>query len=414
MPRLLWLAALALSLATAAVAQPHVTPSREAPIGGTDPVALGAGGAVTAMPTLDSPFLGNPAHITDRGFTLNLLGVAVGAGGNVSEAWGFYSDELGPAVEEGLEDLRLQDPDRLRALYNEAFRVGGQPKTADLAVLAPSVRFASGPVAVGVGLYAQSVTRGRITDGGAGIPFVDLYGRADIAVPVVAGVDLARTPLGAALPFGLQVGASATYLQRRLTAKASPVDALKPDGEKLYVLRGDAVRLAAGVYATDVAVRGLDLGAEVTNVGGGIDYAFDRSVEVSGSTGTADDGAEVAALEARFDNRPSDAVVRAGVAYRLPVAAGVSDAVVSVDYTSAATSDFRQSAQAGLRAGARVRLGGHLELRGGVSQGMPSGGAALVTRVARFEYATYGVEDGRLLGQLRRRNHVVQVRFGLF
>ena len=29
-------------------------------------------------------------------------------------------------------------------------------------------------------------------------------------------------------------------------------------------------------------------------------------------------------------------------------------------------------------------------------------------------YATYGVEDGRLLGQQNRRNHVVQVRFGLF
>ena len=36
------------------------------------------------------------------------------------------------------------------------------------------------------------------------------------------------------------------------------------------------------------------------------------------------------------------------------------------------------------------------------------------TRVARLEYATYGVEDGRLLGQARRRNHVVQLRLGWF
>ncbi len=410
----LWLAVLALSLAAPSLAQPYVTPGTEEPIGATDLAGLGAGGAVAALPTLDSPFLANPAHLTDRGFTLNLLGVTVGAGGNVSEAWSFYADELGPAVEDGLDDLRRRDPERLEALYDQAFRVGSRPKTADLAVLAPSVRVATGPVTVGVGLYAHSATRGRITDGGAGIPFIDLYSRADVAVPLAVGVDLAQTPLGAALPFGVRAGVSATVLQRRVTAKASPIDALDPDGEKLYVLRGNAVRLAAGLYATDVGVRGLDLGASASNVGGEIDYAFDRSVDVSGSEGTADDLAEVAALEARFDGRASGGVVQVGAAYRLPAVPGVSSASVALDYTSAATSDFQQSMQAGLRAGARARLGGHVELRAGLSQGMPSAGAALVTRVARLEYATYGVEDGRLLGQLRRRNHVVQVRFGLF
>lgn len=412
MARTIFLAALALSLAAPALAQPYVTLTREAPVGATDLAALGSGGAVAAMPTLDSPFLANPAHITDRGFALNVIGVAVGAGGNVSEVVSFYNDELGPAIDEGIEDIRAEDPERLEALYDEALRVGSQPKTADLGVLAPSVRAAFGPVAVGVGVYGQSVTRGRIRDGGAGIPYVDLYSRADVAVPVVAGVDLAKTPLGLALPFGLRAGASATVLQRRITSKAAPVDALDPDNEKLYVFRGDAVRLAAGLYATDVAVRGLDLGAEVSNVGDAIDYTFDRSIRMTGDD-VADDAAEVAALEARFDGREAASVVRIGAAYRLPTAPGLTGGV-AVDYTSAATSDYRQSTQAGLRAGAHVRLGGVLELRGGVSQGMPSAGAALVTRVARLEYATYGVEDGRLLGQLRRRNHVVQVRFGLF
>ena len=413
MPRLL-LAALALSMAAPALAQPYVMLTREAPVGVTDLAGLGSGGAVSAMPTLDSPFLGNPAHVTDRGFTLNVLGVTAGAGGNMSEALNFYRDELGPAIEEGIETIREEDPDRLEALYTEALRVGNQPKTADLGVLAPSVRVAFGPAAVGVGVYGQSVTRGRIRDGGAGIPYVDLYSRADVAVPLVAGVDLAKTPAGAALPFGLRAGASATILQRRVTSKAAPVDALDPDGEKLYVFRGDAVRLAAGLYATDVAVRGLDVGAEVSNLGGAIDYAFDRSIDVSGKEGVADDAVEIAALEAQFDEREAASVIRVGAAYRLPEIPGVTDAAVALDYTTAETSDFRQSAQAGLRAGAHVRLGQYLELRGGLSQGMPSAGAALVTRVARLEYATYGVEDGRLLGQLRRRNHVVQVRFGLF
>jgi hypothetical protein len=413
MPRLL-LAALTLSLAVPAAAQPHVTTTREAPAGGSDLASLGSGGAVAATPTFDSPFLANPAHIATGGFSLNVIGVTAGAGGNVSEVLDFYTDELSPAMEEGLETIREEDPDRLEALYDEALRIGSQPKTADLGVLAPSVRAAFGPAAVGIGVYGQSVTRGRIRDGGAGIPYVDLYSQADLAVPVVAGVDLAKTPLGAALPFGLRVGASATVLQRRVTAKAATVDALDPDDEKLYVFRGNTTRFAAGLFATDVAVRGVDVGAEVSNVGGGVDYAFDRSIAVAGSDDMADDLAEVAALEARFDGRETAPVVRVGVAYRLPAFQSFSGAGVAVDYTTAATSDYDQSLQAGLRAGAHVRLGRVLELRGGVSQGMPSAGAALVTRVARFEYATYGVEDGRLLGQLRRRNHVVRVRFGLF
>ena len=412
MPRLLWLAAL-LSAAPAAVAQPFVTPAHEAPVAITDLARVATGGAVVALPTLDSPFLSNPAHVTDRGLTVTVLGAAAGVGGNVNETWAYYRDELGPAIEEGLDSIRTANPGRLERLYDEAFRIGGQPKTADLAVLGPSVRFATGPAAVGVGAYAQAVTRGRITDRGGGIPFIDLYSRADLAVPVVAGVDLSKTPAGLTIPFGLRLGASATYVQRRVTAKASPVDALDPDAEKLYVLRADGVRLAVGAYATDVGVPGLDVGASVSNVGGSFDYDFDRSIVIEGSEEDPDDAVEIATLEARFDDRPAEAVVRLGAAYRLPSVPGLADAAVGVDYSSARTSDFDQSTQAGLRGGVRARLAGVLAVRAGLSQGMPSAGIGIVTRAFRLEYATYGVEDGRLLGQLRRRNHVVQLRFGL-
>lgn len=416
--RTLCFATLAALVASAgAVAQPFTSLSQDVPLAVPDLTRLASGGAVAAMPTLDSPFLSNPAHIADtRRLGLNVLGATAGVGGNVREAYDFYDQELGPAIEEGLDEIRRDDPERLGELYREALRIGRSQKTADLAVLAPSVRAAAGPVAFGVGVFGGSVTRAKLIDGGAGVPFVDLYGQGDLAVPAVVGVDLSRTPAGLALPFDLSLGARATFLQRRITAKSETVDALDPDGEKLYILRGETVRLGVGVLARNVGVPGLDLGAEVTSVGGNVEYELETSWAVSGSEDTPDDLAEVAALQARFGERPSEPVVRLGAAYRFPtlLVPGLSETGVALDYTSASTSEFDQSFQAGLRAGARATLGRVLELRAGVSQGLPSGGVALKTRFARLEYATYGVEDGRLLGQLRRRSHVVQLRFGWF
>ena len=412
------LAALAALVAgPAALAQPFTSLAQDSPVAVPDLARLASGGAVAAMPTLDSPFLSNPAHIagTQR-FGLNVLGLAVGAGGNLRESYDFYDQELGPAIEEGVDEIRRTDPERLDSLYRTALRIGRSQKTADLAVLAPSVRTTAGPVGLGLGAFGHSVTRAKIIDGGAGVPYVDLYGQADLVVPAVAGVDLSRTPLGLALPFDLSVGARATYLQRRITAKGETVDALDPDAEKLYVLKGQTLRLGVGALARNVGVPGLDVGAELSSVGGAVAYELERSWAVSGSEDAPDDLAEVAALEARFSERPAEPVVRLGTAYRLPTALvpALSDAAVALDYTSASTSEFDQSFQAGLRAGARATVGGLLELRAGVSQGMPSGGLALKTRAFRLEYATYGVEDGRLLGQLQRRSHVVQLRLGLF
>ena len=401
-------AVLALAAAPLA-AQPFGALSQDDAVGVPDLARLAVGGAVAALPTLDSPFLANPAHLaqTER-LGLSLVGVTAGAGGNVREAYDFYDRELGPAIEDGLARMRDEDPERLRALYREALRVGNQQKTLDLAVLAPSVRARVGGVALGVGLYGHAVTRGQILDGGAGVPYVDVYSQADVLVPAVVGLDL--TPFGVPV----SVGASATYLQRRLTAKGEPIDGLDPDAEKLYVLRADGVRLGLGVLARDVGVPGLDVGAEVTDLGGALAYDYERSFAVSGSEGTPDDAREVAALQARFGERERGAAVRVGAAFRLPDVPGVTAAALALDYTTASTSEYDQSVQAGLRGGARATLGGLLELQAGLSQGMPSVGAALGTRVLRLAYATYGVEDGRLLGQRRRRAHAVQVRVGLF
>ena len=410
LPAVLALVALApAALGTAARAQTFSALQQDGRTGVSDVAALGRGGAVVAAPTLDSPFFSNPAHLarTTR-LSVTVLGATAGVGGNVRETYDYYDQTLGPAIEEGLDEIRTSDPDRLQTIYNEAFRVGRSQKTADVALFAPSVRARIGSVAVGAGVYGTGMARAKISDGGAGIPYVDAYTQADVLVPVGAAVEVPG------LPFHLSAGATATYVQRRIGAKAGAVDSFDPDDEKLYIFRGDGVRLGFGLDARDVGVRGLDLGLAVSDAGSALTVSHDRSVTIEGPDGAPDDTDEIADLEARFNDRSASTAVRVGAAYRLPAVPGLSGMAVAVDYTSASTAEQAQSFQAGLRGGVQATLGGVLDVRAGVSQGMPSAGVGLKSRLARIDYATYGVEDGRLLGQQGRRNHVVQVRFGLF
>lgn len=409
------LAAGLLAVSASASAQSFGSLSQDNPAQVPDVAALGMGGAVVAAPTLDSPFFSNPAHLTSsRRFGFTLAGATAGAGGNIREVYDFVDTDLRPALDEGIESIRDNDPARLEALYSEALRVGAAQKTANVSVFAPSVRVNTGPVAVGVGVYGNAVVRARVTSGGAGIPFVDAYSQADVLVP---GVVALRVPTGG-LPFSLSVGGSATYVQRRVTAKSDPIDAFDTDAEKVYVLRGNAVRFGAGVYARDVVLGGLDFGFDVSDLGNSVEFELDRAIVVVGSDSDADDQVEIASLRTRFNDRANEPVYRYGAAYRIPIpqlpGLNVANVRLAADYTTGSTSEFVQSTQAGLRAGASASLFGAIEVRGGISQGYPTAGASLKTRVARIDYAFYSVEDGRLLGQSRRQNHVVQVRFGLF
>ena len=398
------------AFAAPAAAQTFGTLDQDSRAAVLDVAAAGRGGAVAALATPDSPFFSNPAHMagTQR-FGLTVLGATAGVGGNVRETYDFYDQTLGPAIEEGLDDIRRTDPERLQAIYDEAFRVGASQKTADLAAFAPSARMRFGRVAAGLGVFGAGTARARISNGGAGIPFIDLYTQADVLVPLTVATSVPG------LPFALDAGVSATYLDRRLTAKADAVDALDPDNEKVYLFRGSGLRLGAGVQARDVGTPGLDVGLALTNVGGAVDLEYDRAIQIEGPDGAADDAAEIARLQQRFNARGSAASVRVGAAYRLPlVAPGVDGVSVAADYTSASTAEFDQSFQAGLRGGVTASLGGVLSLSAGLSQGMPSAGVGVRTRIARIDYATFGVEDGRLLGQQSRRNHAVHIRVGLF
>ena len=410
------------SFAPAAHAQ-FQTLSQDARATVPSPVRLAQGDAYAASPMRETALFGNPAHLSFLGGRLPKVNLAItaGVGGNIRETYDFYDQTLGPAIEEGLDDIRTTNPDRLEDIYNEALRVGSSSKTGQAATEL-SGTFSVAGVGVGIGVAATSVVRGQLINGGAGIPYVDLYGQGDLLVPVAASYSLTGPALAAlaampGAPSAVAVGVQGTFVRRWLTTKTGPVDTFDPDAEKMYLFSGSGTMFDVGLQAADLGVPGLDLGLTAHNLfASAIDLEYDQSWAISGSEGTPDDAVEIAATEARFANRGSGAAFRGGVAYRLPLppTPGIDGARVMLDYTSASTAEFDQSFQAGLRLGAQASFARVLDLRAGVSQGLPSGGVSLKLPGVRLDYVTHGVEDGALLGQRPRRSHMVQLRFGIY
>lgn len=401
------LAGLAALAAPAAHAQFHSL-SQDAPVAVPTPVRLAQGDAYAASPSRETALFGNPAHLPFIGGVRPRIQVALtaGVGGNAGEVYRFYDETLRPAFDEGIASIRESDPERVEAIYAQALRVGASQKTAQSAAeVSGTVSFAG--VGVGVGVVATAVTRAQAFNGGAGIPYVDAYGQADLLVPVAVAARV--------LP-GVSVGAQGTFVRRYVTAKAGPLDGFDPDAERAYVLRGEGVLADVGVYGRDLGLPGLDAGVAVHNVlDAALPLAYDRSFVVGGDDATPEDAAEIAALEARFGERPAARTLRAGVGYRVPLppVPGVGAVRLMADYTSASTAEVDQSVPAGLRAGASASLLRVVEVRAGVSQGLPAAGASLRLPFLRLDYATYGVEDGALLGQRPRRVHLVQLRLGV-
>jgi hypothetical protein len=338
---------------------------------------------------------------------IQIGGLGGAAGGSAWSLWTYYRDELGPAIEDGLDSLRTNDRERFEALYDEGLERGRRPSSLAAMVMGPSIQYRISPMtSIQAGIWATSLARGQVHDGGAGVPLIDFYDQTDLHIPV----GIAVSPPGSSLAFG----ASASAVRRWLTAKYAFVDELDADGEALYVLTGTGFALDAGVHARDVGSPGLDIGAAV-RLGGDPALAYDERIVVSGS-GFADDELEIAELEARFEDRGAGARYRAGLAYRVPAAdlpEGVASTLLAVDWVSASTSQYDQSTLAHLRLGAEA-TGGPLTIRVGFAQGYPSFGFGLRSGAVRFDYAYHSIEGGRRSSQLRQGVHMAQVRFGLF
>ena len=383
-------------------ARPHV-PSLD---------ARAMGGAVAAVSSAETAFFYNPAHLArvrDR-LRFTVVGAGLGISNDVGTKYRFWRDELDPAIEEGLDEIRTEDYDRLIALYGEALDLGRQQSVAVATAYGPSVQLGVGTdQAVGAGLFATNAARLQFIDTGVGIPQLDLYNQLDVIVPVTVATQVPTTPLA--------VGITASYTHRHLAAKSALLDELDPDNEHLYVLKGSALAVDLGVHAQDV-LPGLDLGGAVYSlIGGGFDYRYTRRIGLTGNEGV-DDEAEIAALEERFNGRSASPSFRIGAAYRVPVpslsSVMLNGVTIASDYVSASTSEFDQPVGAHLRLGVNVEVGPVLAVRTGISQGYPSAGATLTLPGARLDYAFFGIEDGRTMGQLGRYNHRLVLRFGMF
>lgn len=384
-------------------ARPHVA--------GLDARAMG--GAVAAVASSETAFFYNPAHLARIDLSrpkITFIGAGVSASSEILDEYRFIRDELEPAIDEGLEEIRAQDYDRLIALYDRALELGSSQSAATLTAYGPSVQMSvSGSEAFGIGLFGTNTSRMQFIDVGVGIPRVDAYNQLDIIVPVAGAVTIPNT--------NIALGLAASYTRRYLTAKGALLEELDPDEEHLYVLKGSALSFDAGVHMENV-LPNVDLGAAVYQLfGGGFDYSYSSRIDVTGNDGP-DDEAEIVQLEERFNARSASPSYRVGMAYRLPVpesAAGVlSNVTLSADYVSSSTSEFDQTTGAHIRVGLGADIGGILNVRSGYSQGYPSIGAGLNLRFVKLDYAYYGVEDGRKPGQFGRFNHQLQVRFGLF
>ncbi|MDX1421089.1 MAG: hypothetical protein R3181_14075 [Rubricoccaceae bacterium] len=378
--------------------------------------ARAMGDAVAAVPDPETAFFYNPAHLAylPRPYRVTVAGLGAGLSSGVSDKYAYWREELRPATNEGLDVIRETDYPRLEALYHGALAVGRRQDVARATAYGPAVqaRLSMGDWdgAVGGGLFGTGAARLRFSDGGAGLPYLDAYGQADVIVPVTAAARIPRTPLA----FGL----TAALTHRRLTAKGALVETLDEDRAHLYVLSGTTLALDAGLHAADV-LPGLDLGGAVYGLlGGGFRYRYrGQRIDLTGNGGD-DDAAEIEALEARFNSRRGHPTWRLGVAYRVPLPAEGTPALDSVtlaaDYVSASTSEFEQPIEAHLRAGIRVAVTRVLSLRTGIRQGYLSFGTTLVVPGVELDYAYFGIEDGRVPGQLGRYNHHLRLRFGLF
>ena len=373
------------------------------------------GGATVAFPQAETAFFYNPAHLarTADKLRFTVLGVGLGLSTNASDKYEFWTDDLEPAIDEGIDEIRENDYDRLEALYNRAIELGREQSVATAVVYGPSVQLGLpsslglGPgAAVGAGVYGTNTT--RLQFGGGIVPSLDFYGQADVIVPLSVASTIPGTPLAA--------GLTASYTQRYLTAKAKSIDAFGSQGEHLYILKASGVRFDLGAHAADV-LPGLDVGAALFNVlGSDFEYEYADRVILNGDEADPDNENEIAQLENRFNERGGQADWRAGLAYALPIppTPGIEGVTVMADVVGASTSEFDQSMAAHLRLGTHVAIHRMFSVQAGLSQGYPSGGASVVLPGVRLDYAFLGIEDGRTLGQAGRNNHRLQLRFGRF
>lgn len=373
------------------------------------PQVLARGGAGVAMPRAETALFYNPAQLARLHLQRPRIEILSSQGGVSTNFFGNVRFFMTDVLEAAKEGFSLPLSARERELFDEALERGRLATVGQAAASLPNITFSAGAASFAAGAFATNTTRFRFEDIGGGVPLLDFFSQADFIGAAGAATAIPSSPLAA--------GATVRVARRYLTSKLKDLLSMDPGREQLYVFSGTTVAVDLGLHALDVApvLPGrLDFGVAAYDVvGGGFAYALDRTIALTGEG--AVDQREVDRILASLEGRDGAMTFRAGAAYQMLNLLGpTTNLTLAVDWFSGSTSESAQPPLAGVRMGAELDLGGALTLNAGIGQGYPSGGIALNLPVARVDYAFFGVEDGRVPGQLQRYSHLLRVRFGIF
>lgn len=372
------------------------------------PVALGMGDTGVALPGIEQSFFYNPAHLPAVPSHFTIFGLQGAASQTLDDHIHFYNRRVAPAVESDF-DLSTEE---LSTLVRDAAALGRRPSRGHGAVLLPSFVYAPGALAVGGGLYAKTALNYRVEEGDAGIPSVWTRSRTDLMALASLGLDLRVVGLS-----GVSVGLTGTQTRRTMAYKNEPLGRFEKQ-EVSIPMEGTTFQLDAGITYTptwlDTETGTLRIGGAVYDVlYEGYDYAIGGNGRVpflDDTVGQPDadsvDVTESQIERARglFSLRTS---YRVGIAYERAKLFFLDDVAVALDVQGYQKGN--QTPLARTHVGVRANVVGPLEIRGGMGSGYPAGGLGLELGAFHFDYAFYGVEEGRRAGQLSTYLHTVRL-----
>jgi hypothetical protein len=288
--------------------------------------ALGMGDAVAALPSPHTALFYNPAHfafLPPFRPIINAVGLRTAFNSNVVEQIRYYSDELEPAIDQGLDNLPLAE---LSRLYDRALELGRQRTFLNLAGLGPSVMLNAGRFGLGGGFFGNGYVRYRFTDAGAGVPQIEMAGVADIITAVGGGLHLGVIGLR-----DVALGVNMKFIRRYATVKNKPLDVIGPD-EPLNVFAANAVSFDIGVLTEIPILRfipgRIQFGASVFDLAPRT-FSFDYRRTRSGIYDPAIAVLERDLVQQNLDMSPG---FRIGLAYVLPSLLGIfKETGVAVD-----------------------------------------------------------------------------------
>lgn len=367
------------------------------------PAYLGMGGAGVALPKRESAFFYNPAGgreaLGKKAMRFTILGLKAGTGINTIDIAAFYKDRIEPAIDQGIETLSDQEQE---ALYDDALdlfrRNGGIYSESNLYLPAFAIRLGE-KAALNMGIFSDGKGLVQVTDGGAGVPQVNLLVQGDLIGIGGASIDVSPE---------FSVGANAKYTYRQVVVKDKSLDGFTSN-EPIYALSAGGLSADVGLLYRPKRIQGLRVGATVYDVVSGdlSDFSSADAKLVQGD----EEAAELNRNIAQATLRPSGLSYRLGIGYvrNFSKVLGVSTAIDVEGYQSPMV---QQSFGSKLYFGAEVRLLGFLQVRGGFGQGYASFGGGLDLGGMTLDYAYYGIETGRLSGLVPRYSHLIQLVLG--